>query len=42
LKDGQTPEDYGRVPDKLAHAWKIHVVRLASWKPGKVTLAATG
>ncbi|WP_063842937.1 FtsK/SpoIIIE domain-containing protein [Sphaerimonospora mesophila] len=41
LHDGQTPEDYGRVLDKLAHAWKVHSVRLASWKPGKVTLVAT-
>ncbi|WP_308441926.1 FtsK/SpoIIIE domain-containing protein [Planotetraspora phitsanulokensis] len=41
LHDGQTPEDYTRVLDKLAHAWKVHSVRLVSWKPGKVTLAAT-
>ncbi|GAA1516678.1 FtsK/SpoIIIE domain-containing protein [Sphaerisporangium rubeum] len=41
LHDGQTPEDYVRVLDKLAHAWKVHSVRLASWKPGKVVLVAT-
>ncbi|WP_248965462.1 FtsK/SpoIIIE domain-containing protein [Sphaerisporangium perillae] len=41
LHDGQTPEDYTRVLDKLAHAWKVHAVRLASWKPGKVVLLAT-
>ncbi|WP_226874293.1 FtsK/SpoIIIE domain-containing protein [Microbispora sitophila] len=41
LHDGQTPEDYTRVLDKLAHAWKVHSVRLAGWKPGKVTLVAT-
>ncbi|WP_214111063.1 FtsK/SpoIIIE domain-containing protein [Acrocarpospora catenulata] len=41
LHDGQTPDDYLRVLDKLSHAWKVHSVRLASWKPGKVTLVAT-
>ncbi|GII65636.1 conjugal transfer protein TraS [Sphaerisporangium krabiense] len=41
LHDGQTPEDYARVLDKLAHAWKVHSVRLVSWRPGKVTLVAT-
>jgi DNA segregation ATPase FtsK/SpoIIIE, S-DNA-T family len=41
LHDGQTPEDYSRVLDKLAHAWKVHAVRLVSWKPGKVVLLAT-
>ena len=41
LHDGQTPEDYARVLDKLAHAWKVHSVRLASWKPGRVVLVAT-
>ena len=41
LHDGQTPEDYTRVLDKLSHAWRVHSVRLASWKPGKVVLVAT-
>lgn len=41
LHDGQTPEDYARVLDRLAHAWKVHSVRLASWTPGKVVLVAT-
>ncbi|GAA3559721.1 FtsK/SpoIIIE domain-containing protein [Nonomuraea rosea] len=41
LHDGQTPEDYEEVLDQLAHAWRVHSVRLVSWKPGRVTLAAT-
>ncbi|WP_346434182.1 FtsK/SpoIIIE domain-containing protein [Nonomuraea composti] len=41
LHDGQTPDDYERVLDKLAHAWRVHSVRLVGWRPGKVTLAAT-
>ncbi|MDP4507011.1 FtsK/SpoIIIE domain-containing protein [Nonomuraea turcica] len=41
LHDGQTPEDYEDVLDKLAHAWRVHSVRLVSWRPGRVTLAAT-
>lgn len=41
LHDGQTPEDYARVLDKLAHAWRVHSVRLASWTPGRVVLVAT-
>jgi S-DNA-T family DNA segregation ATPase FtsK/SpoIIIE len=41
LHDGQTPEDYEDALDKLAHAWRVHSVRLKSWRPGQVTLAAT-
>ncbi|MEV4183421.1 FtsK/SpoIIIE domain-containing protein [Streptosporangium canum] len=41
LHDGQTPEDYAKVLDKLSHAWRVHSVRLISWKPGKVVLTAT-
>ncbi|GAA3247943.1 FtsK/SpoIIIE domain-containing protein [Nonomuraea helvata] len=41
LHDGQTPDDYEDALDKLAHAWRVHSVRLVSWQPGKVTLAAT-
>ena len=41
LHDGQTPEDYKRVLDRLAHAWRVHSVRVLSWRPGRVTLQAT-
>ena len=41
LHKGQTPEDYVRVLDKLAHAWRVHWARLASWEPGRIVLVAT-
>jgi len=41
LHDGQTPEDFTRVACKLAHAWRVHSVRVLTWRPGKVTLIAT-
>ncbi|MEO3874022.1 FtsK/SpoIIIE domain-containing protein [Nonomuraea sp. B12E4] len=41
LMDGQTPDDYNARLSNLAHAWRVHSVRLASWKPGRVTLLAT-
>jgi len=41
LHDGQAPEDYTRVLDRLAHAWRVHSVRVLSWRPGRVTLQAT-
>ncbi|MEU8109100.1 FtsK/SpoIIIE domain-containing protein [Nonomuraea muscovyensis] len=41
LVDGQTPEDYTARLSNLAHAWRVHSVRLTSWKPGRVTLLAT-
>ncbi|MFE3452338.1 FtsK/SpoIIIE domain-containing protein [Nonomuraea sp. NPDC059194] len=41
LMDGQTPDDYTARLSNLAHAWRVHSVRLAAWKPGRVTLLAT-
>ncbi|MGW3344872.1 FtsK/SpoIIIE domain-containing protein [Nonomuraea rubra] len=41
LMDGQTPENYTARLSNLAHAWRVHSVRLVSWKPGRVTLLAT-
>lgn len=41
LMDGQTPDDYTARLTNLAHAWRVHSVRLATWKPGRVTLLAT-
>ena len=42
LRDGQTPDDVRAVLDRLAHAWRVHSVRVHSWQPGQVTLLATG
>lgn len=42
LRDGQTPDDVRAVLDRLAHAWRVHSVRVHSWRPGRVTLLATG
>lgn len=42
LHDGQTPDDVRAALERLAHAWRVHSVRLHSWKPGRVTLLATG
>ncbi|MER6511803.1 FtsK/SpoIIIE domain-containing protein [Nonomuraea sp. NPDC001636] len=41
LMDGQTPDDYAARLTNLSHAWRVHSVRLISWKPGRVTLLAT-
>ncbi|MEZ7127769.1 FtsK/SpoIIIE domain-containing protein [Nonomuraea sp. AD125B] len=41
LMDGQTPDDYTARLSNLAHAWRVHSVRLISSRPGRVTLLAT-
>ncbi|MFC7646969.1 hypothetical protein ACFQX6_45350 [Streptosporangium lutulentum] len=41
LLEGQIPEDYAEVADRLAHSWRVHAVRVSSTKRGRVTLAAT-
>jgi S-DNA-T family DNA segregation ATPase FtsK/SpoIIIE len=41
LHDGQLPEDYANVADRLAHAWRVHAVRVIAFKPGRVQLMAT-
>lgn len=41
LHDGQTPSDIARVLDRLAHAWRVHAVRVRDWGPGWVELVAT-
>ncbi|MQA87723.1 MAG: cell division protein FtsK [Streptosporangiales bacterium] len=41
LSDGQNPDDYVRVADRFAHAWRVHAVRVSSPKPGRVVLTAT-
>lgn len=41
LHDGQTPADVSKVVDRLAHAWRVHAVRVRDWGPGWVELVAT-
>ncbi|GAA4484454.1 FtsK/SpoIIIE domain-containing protein [Actinoallomurus oryzae] len=41
LHDGQIPEDYVKVCDRLAHAWRVYAVRVVDSAPGSVTLLAT-
>jgi FtsK/SpoIIIE family len=41
LHDGQIPDDYVKVCDRLAHAWRVYAVRVVDSKPGAVTLLAT-
>ncbi|GIH75132.1 FtsK/SpoIIIE domain-containing protein [Planobispora longispora] len=38
LLDGQIPEDYVKVCERLAHAWRIEAVRVVGSRPGRVTL----
>ncbi|WP_055482549.1 FtsK/SpoIIIE domain-containing protein [Sphaerimonospora mesophila] len=38
LLDGQIPDDYAKVCDRLAHAWRIEAVRVVGCRPGRVTL----
>ncbi|GAA2614336.1 FtsK/SpoIIIE domain-containing protein [Actinomadura fulvescens] len=41
LHDGQIPDDYAKAAERLAHAWRVHGVRVLARKPGKITLLAT-
>lgn len=41
LHDGQIPDDYAKVCERLSHAWRVHAVRLVESKPGRVKLLAT-
>lgn len=41
LQDGQVPADYEKAAEGIAHAWRVHSVRVVDVKPGKVTLWAT-
>ncbi|MEU4699805.1 FtsK/SpoIIIE domain-containing protein [Nonomuraea dietziae] len=38
LLDGQVPDDYAKVCERLAHAWRIEAVRVVGSRPGRVTL----
>jgi hypothetical protein len=41
MRPGQEPADYVRVTSRLAHAWRMHAVRVVDSSPGKVLLTAT-
>jgi hypothetical protein len=41
LHDGQIPDDYVKVSERLAHAWRVYAVRVVDSAPGSVTLLAT-
>jgi hypothetical protein len=41
LHDGQVPADYSRAAEQLAHAWRVHGVRVTGSSPGRVWLLAT-
>lgn len=41
LLPGQTPDQYADAADAMAHAWKVHAVRLASITRGRVALTIT-
>ncbi|MCG5220420.1 FtsK/SpoIIIE domain-containing protein [Streptosporangium soli] len=38
LLDGQVPDDYAKVCERLAHAWRVEAVRVVGSRPGRVTL----
>ncbi|HEV2372746.1 MAG TPA: FtsK/SpoIIIE domain-containing protein [Streptosporangiaceae bacterium] len=41
LREGQVPADYARAAEQLAHAWRVHAVRVTQSAPGRVSLLAT-
>jgi S-DNA-T family DNA segregation ATPase FtsK/SpoIIIE len=41
LREGQVPADYVRAAEQLAHAWRVHAVRVTASSPGRVRLLAT-
>ncbi|HVB44892.1 MAG TPA: FtsK/SpoIIIE domain-containing protein [Streptosporangiaceae bacterium] len=41
LREGQVPADYARAAEQLAHAWRVHAVRVTASSPGRVRLLAT-
>jgi S-DNA-T family DNA segregation ATPase FtsK/SpoIIIE len=40
LHDGQVPGDYAKACEALAHAWRVHAVRVTGSAPGRVWLSA--
>jgi len=41
LHEGQVPDDYKQAAERLAHAWRVHAVRVTGSAPGRVWLRAT-
>ncbi|MFB4318125.1 FtsK/SpoIIIE domain-containing protein [Actinomadura sp. 21ATH] len=41
LLDGQVPDDYAKVAERLAHSWRAHGVRVLEDGPKRVSLLAT-
>jgi len=41
LREGQVPADYQQAAEQLAHAWRVHAVRVTASSPGRVWLLAT-
>jgi S-DNA-T family DNA segregation ATPase FtsK/SpoIIIE len=41
LHEGQVPADYERAAEQLAHAWRVHAVRVTRTAPGRIWLLAT-
>lgn len=41
LREGQVPDDHVRAAEQLAHAWRVHAVRVTASSPGRVRLLAT-
>ncbi|GAA2293910.1 FtsK/SpoIIIE domain-containing protein [Streptomyces violaceusniger] len=40
LLPGQVPEDFVNAAPAMAHDWEVHAVRVTTWKPGVVRIAA--
>ncbi|ONK11198.1 FtsK/SpoIIIE domain-containing protein [Streptomyces sp. MP131-18] len=41
LLPGQVPEDFVKAAPAMAHDWEMHTVRVTTWRPGVVRIAAT-
>jgi S-DNA-T family DNA segregation ATPase FtsK/SpoIIIE len=41
LREGQVPDDFVRAAERLAHAWRVHAVRVIPYGPGRVRLLVT-
>ena len=41
LLPGQVPEDFVQAGPAMAHDWQMHAVRVTTWRPGIVRIAAT-
>ncbi|MFG1811229.1 FtsK/SpoIIIE domain-containing protein [Streptomyces sp. NPDC049040] len=41
LLPGQVPQDFAKAAPAIAETWQVHAVRVTSWKPGFVRVAAS-